>query len=361
MIERWKAYLKSISDFRQEGYYSDLWKGLMKEFEIKEDELPGIDRIVKQKCRGYNFEKINTRSAKFYNRITALYGGTLYNLKRFKEKFISSPFQRLSGRIKKQIAHLLIKSSREPIYDYHLFDARTIKLLKYLKHRSVKIEKYLQPLADAKKLVLTYNTLKTVYFFDKLLKNCGLSHHPELSIFEIGAGTANLAVLFGVHSLCKNYYIVDLPEMLLPASYELYKYLPDAKQFLPSEVGHEEEIRLDPDRINYILLTPDQISLIPDNSMDLVINIESFGEMEQPVANKYVAAMYRVLRKNGYLFSANRESRIVSENNGVAYFTTYWKYPFLDSDEVILQEYCPMRDFVMGEKIRNINRLARKS
>jgi len=361
MIERWKAYLQSMSDFRQKKYYSDLWKGLIKEFEINEDELAGIDKIVKQKCRGYNFEKINSKSAKFYNRIIVLYGGTLYGLKRIMEKFIKSPFQRFSGRMKKWIARRLIKSSREPIYDYHLFDIRTIKLLKYLKHRSVKIEEYLQPLSDEKKFVLTYNTLKTVYFFDKLLKNCDLSKHPEPSIFEIGAGTANLAILFGAHSLCKNYYIVDLPEMLLPASYELFRYLPDANQILPSEIGDRKRILLDPDKINFILLTPEQISLIPDNSIDIALNIESFGEMEQSIANNYVAAMYRVLRKNGYLFSANRESRVVSEHDGVTYFTTYWKYPFLNSDEVLLQEYCPMRDFIMGEKTRNINRLARKS
>jgi hypothetical protein len=129
---------------------------------------------------------------------------------------------------------------------------------------------------------------------------------------------------------------------------------------LPNEINCRDSLEPPVRGINFILLTPSQVDLVPKAKFDLAINIESFAEMEQKVANAYVELTYSWLRDGGSMFVANRESREMPSGGRVSNITSFWKYPFSNTDEVVLLEYCPMRDLLTNRRKRNVNRVAIK-
>lgn len=356
MIKRWQEYLSSISDYHNNKNYSPLWENMIKDFVIRKEKLIAFDSFVKHHCRGYAFINSRALASKLHEAIQLFFGGCMHSLEKLGSWIAKYPLQKISFYTMRMLGKINNKNYNvRELYDWRLF-----KIWNFLRKESVDIQKYLEQFKHPLKLKLTYNTLKTIYFFDKLVNICDLFKEKKLSVMEVGAGTGNFAIMMAKQKKNLDYYIVDLPEMLLVASHEINKYVTNAKQTLPNEISHKSKIDSESGGISFYFLTPEQAALIPEDEIDLVINIESFAEMDQEIANNYVELMYASLRKGGLMFIANRESREISREGKIPKITTFWKYPFLSTDEMILIEYCPMRDYLTNKRSRNINRIARK-
>ena len=59
-----------------------------------------------------------------------------------------------------------------------------------------------------------------------------------------------------------------------------------------------------------VFLTPDQIHLIPDGSIDISMNIHSFQEMLMPQIAIYFALLERVTCSDGYVLVVNRSEKM---------------------------------------------------
>ena len=351
MQKRWKAYGASIAQYAEQSDYSHLWAHMIQDFGSgKEDEKTRNSRVS---FRGYGLEMDQSVTARMHEMFQLLVGGGAARLEEIGSWLSRKPLSKLSYWAAK--AHRT-KSRRRDIYDERIF-----RVWSYVRNNGVDLDSHFRVLESSHRPKFTFNTLKTVYFYDKLLKY--LTPHikdQDISIMEVGAGMGNLALLLAGTVRSGTYYVVDLPEMLMVLSAELNHHLPDAVQLLPNEVKSIDDVHAMEGSHRFVLLTPGQVGLIEDESVDLAINIESFAEMNQPTANGYVNEVNRALKVGGHFFTANRESRIIDSDDQLPQVTSHWNYPFQDSDNVLLWEYCPMRDYLTCQKRRNINRLGQK-
>ncbi len=171
-------------------------------------------------------------------------------------------------------------------------------------------------------------------------------------ITEIGAGNGNLMLLLKYHFNSKCIINIDLPETLILSLPFLENLFPKAKILLPNEINANisENTLLNYD---FIFLTPNQITLLEENLVDLFINTDSFGEMNMPQIEEYINLIQKVSKKNSFFFNSNRVEKIprdeTAENNDHNIKPTkFLEYPFFDN-EILFFEICRFNSLVQDE------------
>jgi hypothetical protein len=102
--------------------------------------------------------------------------------------------------------------------------------------------------------------------------------------------------------------MVDLPETIAVAFVFLARTFPNAAIVLPNEFQEGATL---PDA-DFAFLTPEQITHIPDDSIDLAVNCHSFQEMTPAQIEIYFNLIQRACRPGAYFFTANRVEKIPS-------------------------------------------------
>ena len=112
-------------------------------------------------------------------------------------------------------------------------------------------------------------TILANYYFNIL--NCYVPLGHVNSAVEIGAGNGNFLAL--IFQKLKNVRLVDidLPETIIVASVFLADMFPNTKILLPHEAENADFSKYD-----FVFLTPNQIDLLPDDSIDLCVNTDPF-------------------------------------------------------------------------------------
>lgn len=107
------------------------------------------------------------------------------------------------------------------------------------------------------------------------------------TIIEIGAGSGRTAFCFMKILPKAKYIIVDIP----PALYVSQKYLsdvfPEKKVMSFRPFTSFEEIAEEYSKSDIIFITPDQLSMLPDRSVDLFLAIDCLHEMKPRIINSY--------------------------------------------------------------------------
>lgn len=147
---------------------------------------------------------------------------------------------------------------------------------------------------------LTPHKALAAYYFNLIQPH--LPAQPELNYLEIGAGSGYLAALLHKTRNCKT-VIIDLPEIIPFSFLYMNRLFPQAVFQLPNEARDANAISRTAD---FVFLTPDQCSLLPDCSIDLAINTASFGEMLPQQIAVYFGLLRRVMNKEGLFFTCNR-------------------------------------------------------
>tara|TARA_B100000401_G_C52807006_1_gene721615 strand:- start:736 stop:2841 length:2106 start_codon:yes stop_codon:yes gene_type:complete len=152
----------------------------------------------------------------------------------------------------------------------------------------------------------TYNKIKILnkYYASSHIINfrnfLKIQKHLNLKkkILEIGAGAGILSSMIYRYSKCQ-VYICDIPETLILQKYYLRKNFPKAKiNFIANETDNINK-KSDFTLINNSLFNKVKIK------MDLVINIDSFSEMDRKDVKQYIFKSNNLLKKNGMLFMSN--------------------------------------------------------
>jgi putative sugar O-methyltransferase len=137
--------------------------------------------------------------------------------------------------------------------------------------------------------------------FLTLVENLGKNYFTSsITIAEIGAGYGCLASLFGGLSKAR-YFIIDIP----PALYVAQSYI---KELFKNEMIFEfrsfssiDEINEELSKCRFAFFTPNQIEMLKDASIDIFVNINSFGEMTKPQVNNYMKHAWRLSQDAIYL------------------------------------------------------------
>lgn len=119
------------------------------------------------------------------------------------------------------------------------------------------------------------------------------------TVLEIGAGYGRLAQVFHEFGAGK-FIIVDIAPALFLAQMYLHAVFPSAKFFDFRSFERFEDIQREYEEAQFVFLSPNQIDKLPENSVDLAININSFMEMTYQAVDHYMGSIDRVC--HGWLY-----------------------------------------------------------
>jgi len=165
--------------------------------------------------------------------------------------------------------------------------------------------------------------------------------HPDLdrrkvrTILELGPGYGRTAYVFLTLQPGCRFILVDIPPALYVAQRYLSAIFGDRKIFSFRPFDSYEQIRDEIENADIIFLTPNQMELVPDKSIDLFVNISSLHEMRMDQIRYYFGEIDRLTRGYFY-FKQWKETTIPFENETVAEAD----YPVRDNWRLINRQEC---------------------
>ena len=175
-----------------------------------------------------------------------------------------------------------------------------------------------------------------------------LAGHPgdgPFDVLEIGAGGGNLAVLLITMHLVRTYVIVDLPEMLPGAARQIRDLCPDARVHLDAPFDASAGAAPGPD---VHLVRTGGIADLPATRFDLLLNFNSFMEMDRGTRDFYLGEIYRVARDGAIFYNVNRRQPRLPQPDGTAFDNNPLLYPYSARDEILFWEDDPFQTAVRG-------------
>ena len=173
---------------------------------------------------------------------------------------------------------------------------KKIKTIRTKEYTEINLKKFCSPKNSNGATYIANN------FFD-IIDN-KIDYVPK-KILEIGAGSGVLS------SILKNEYdsqitIIDIP-LVLTCSIAFLMYVFPEKTFcLPNEIGNKELKNFD-----FIFLFPQQLKYLnKSDEQDLIINSQSFMEMDYKEVDDYFNFINKKVKNNGYFFCSNRTRKI---------------------------------------------------
>ena len=147
--------------------------------------------------------------------------------------------------------------------------------------------------------------LKNIYFLGLLNKALGSNLDPEFVALDIGSSYGHFSGVVKREYPNSHHVLVDFPEQLLLAQYFLSEYLPDARIAGAGDVSKQEKITREYISGYDFVLVPCQIfDRLEGNTVDLVTNFVSFGEMGRKWFDTYVNSP--TFQTATYLLTSNR-------------------------------------------------------
>ncbi len=146
--------------------------------------------------------------------------------------------------------------------------------------------------------------------------------HPDLdrrevrTILELGPGYGRTAYVFlELQPNCR-YILVDIPPALYVAQRYLANVFAERKIFGFRPFDDFASVRGELEDAEIIFLTPNQLELMPDKSVDLFVNISSLHEMRMDQIRYYFLEIERLTRKYFY-FKQWKETTVPFENETI--------------------------------------------
>lgn len=168
----------------------------------------------------------------------------------------------------------------------------------------------------------TFIAAKTFYIYD-ILRN--ISTNPKI-IIEIGAGLGNLAISLNQKFNLDYYIIIDLEEMINISSKIIKKKLPQKELYFIDK----RNISLDQKGI-YFISSDFDLNLINNIKCDIVLNVDSFQEMNENQIESYFTFIYENLMGNPIFLNINRRKYLEEERFDNSPLT----YPYRHNSEVL--------------------------
>lgn len=226
---------------------------------------------------------------------------------------VNTTFVKLNRKIKRleRFAHQILSywyfGSRNE-YKKHRLDLNNNILLRNFDE----IEEGFQSFWDnySKKIMVekSYSSVRIAYYMFEISKHVTFNN-KKLNILEVGAGAANLAFSILTTTDECAYIIIDLPEVGGTAK----KLFSRHKQIkIHDNISTFEE---DQSKKKILWITPDEIGQISETTFDVMLNTESFAEMQFNVAFDYCNRASKLLSKDGIFLNINRIARDPDENS----------------------------------------------
>jgi len=168
--------------------------------------------------------------------------------------------------------------------------------------------------------------------------------HPDLdrrevrTVLELGPGYGRTAHVFLTLQPGCRYILVDIPPALYVAQRYLTAIFPERKVFGFRPFEEFSDVQEEYDNADIIFLTPNQLELLPDKSVDLFINISSLHEMRMDQIRYYFGEIERLTRKYFY-FKQWKETTVPFENETIREAD----YPVRDDWQLLYRQQCAVQ------------------
>jgi putative sugar O-methyltransferase len=168
--------------------------------------------------------------------------------------------------------------------------------------------------------------------------------HPELdrrevrTIMELGPGYGRTAHVFLTLQPGCRYILVDIPPALFVAERYLTAIFPERKVFGFRPFDKFSDVQEEIENADIIFLTPNQLEMLPDKSVDLFINISSLHEMRMDQIRYYFGEIERLTKKYFY-FKQWKETTIPFENETIREAD----YPVRDNWQLVYRQQCAVQ------------------
>jgi putative sugar O-methyltransferase len=134
------------------------------------------------------------------------------------------------------------------------------------------------------------------------------------TIVELGAGYGRNAYVILNDRPDAKIIIIDIPPALWIAESYLSSVFPEKNIFKFREFADFNEVAAEFERADIVFLLSTQITLLPDDVADLVLNISSLHEMRPDQIKFYISQFDRLLRNGGHMYMKQwREARVLFE------------------------------------------------
>ncbi len=170
--------------------------------------------------------------------------------------------------------------------------------------------------------------------------------HPALdrrdvrTILELGPGYGRTAYVFLTLQPGFRYILVDIPPALYVAQRYLSTVFKDRRIFAFRAFDHYNDVRDEIAAADIVFLTPNQLELMPDKSVDLFLNISSLHEMRIDQIRYYFGEIDRLTRRYFY-YKQWKDTVIPFENVKI----TEADYPVRDNWRLIHRQQCKVQTY----------------
>ena len=212
--------------------------------------------------------------------------------------------------------------------------------------------------ADGLGLVSDLGLARMYWYATRLRARLVERQRADPQVFlEVGCGSGRFAMIMAKSGLVRHYILVDLPEMLLNAMLHTAEFLPGA------DIRFGQTPDLSAPGMVFWFLETDDIRKVPDRSVDVAVNFNSFMEMDEEVRDFYIDQIYRAASARGLFYNVNRFQREMTRRDGTSYDNNPLLYPYRASDRIIewetddCQESCRSEQFVAPRSF-SISRIA---
>jgi putative sugar O-methyltransferase len=134
------------------------------------------------------------------------------------------------------------------------------------------------------------------------------------TIVELGAGYGRNAYVILNYKPDAKIIIIDIPPALWIAESYLSSMFPQKKVFRFREFADFKDVAIEFERADIVFLLSTQITLLPNDVADFVLNISSLHEMRPDQISFYFQQFDRLLRNGGHMYTKQwRETKVLFE------------------------------------------------
>jgi len=168
--------------------------------------------------------------------------------------------------------------------------------------------------------------------------------HPDLdrrevrTILELGPGYGRTAYVFLTLQANCRYVLVDIPPALYVAQRYLTAIFPDRKVFSFRSFDDYATVESEMEEADIVFLTPNQLEMLPNKSVDLFVNISSLHEMRADQISYYFGEIERLTRKYFY-FKQWKETTVPFENETIKEAD----YPIPSDWQLVYRQQCAVQ------------------
>ena len=184
---------------------------------------------------------------------------------------------------------------------------------------------------------ISFDQCSSLNEYYEIINNIPSYTGKEFTVGELGAGYGKLAYIFKkIHANCK-YIIFDIPPTLYLAQEYLSKVFPKCKMFKFRHFENFSEIEDEFNQSEICFFTSNQLELLPENIINLFINISSLHEMSK----KQIETFHNLIDKitKGYFFSKQYPDTMkLPEELSGAYEIPFHEYPIPKNWKIIYKD-----------------------